>query len=196
MPPRPPTSRPPVTEPIRSACSSCARRPARTVGSSSVSAAAGSTTSAEIDTDCTSPEPVTTTVTLPPPAEPSTVVAASSSCAVAMSACIFCIWRIIWLSCFWFAMLVAPLAVPLVALAAARSVVLAFLDDRGAQRLGEKRRRVRLRLYSGLHLDRFPLDHVVGLAPGRGRGGVVRSCRRDRAGEALVRDEIEAQVAS
>jgi hypothetical protein len=34
-----------------------------------------------------------------------------------MSACIFCIWRIIWLSCFWFAMLDCSARYVLVAVA-------------------------------------------------------------------------------
>src|SRR5262249_26417602 len=51
-----------------------------------------------------SPVPATTTFTTPPPADPSTVSSPSALCAAAMSACIFCIWRIIWLICFWFAM--------------------------------------------------------------------------------------------
>src|SRR5262245_28901881 len=202
-PPRLPRSRPPVTEPIRSAWSSCARRiawpTAATTRSSSISTSSGSTTSGEILTACTSPAPVTTAVTFPPPADPSTRAVASSSCAAAMSACIFCTWRIIWLSCFWFATFALLLRVaPACPAAATRrrrraSLVLAFFDDGGAQRLGEHARRAR-RLYSrrGRSLVRLH-DDVVVLLLGRGRR---RGGRRWLAAEPLVLDEVEPQARS
>src|SRR3954469_16039402 len=105
-PPRPPMSSPAVRPPMRSCASSCAIRVASTTAattrSSSISTSSGSTTSGEIEILRRSPVPETSAVTIPPPTDASTVSSARASCAATRSACIFCAWRIIWLSCFWF----------------------------------------------------------------------------------------------
>src|SRR3974390_3241315 len=145
---------------------SCARRrpsvTAASTRSSSISTSSGSTTSGEMCTERTSPVPVTTTFTIPPPADPSTVASPSASCAAAMSACIFCICFIIWLS--W------PPPPPgtggrppwpfgIVVLV---SVAGDFLDDRGAEALGDERHRIYRRRRRALVDEVGELDPLVG----------------------------------
>src|SRR3954452_22419853 len=191
-PPRDPRSRPPVTPPRLSCCISCDRRrpsvTAASTRSSSISTSSGSTTSGAIDTDCTSPLPVTTTFTMPPPAEPSTVASASASCAAAMSACIFCICFIIWF--IW------PPPPPGIggrppwpfAIVFLVSVAGDFLDDGGAEALRDARPR-NSRRHPAVLVDQFgEVDLVFGwrfLVDRRGRHVVVAP---RRGVEAVVRD--------